>query len=165
MKQRMEKCFKDGWDAEKRFINSYLTHIKYPTKQQDIYEHWDVQGVCIKISDKELKFDIKSSGKLREFNHKKPLKEVWVEGKNISGNDGWLRGKADYIAFEREQTWFIVNRKDLLELTITKLKENNYKTGKGIYLISTRRGRKDKITQVPFTDMETIEHYQLLKRN
>jgi hypothetical protein len=91
------------------------------------------------------------------------MDSVWVEGTNISGKDGWIKGKADYIVFERESTWFIVDRKELLNLTMHKLKENNFKKGKGVYLIHTRDGRKDKVTQVLFNDMKTINHYELTK--
>jgi hypothetical protein len=124
--------------------------------------------VCIKISDKELKFDIKSSGKLRELIiiiEQFSSELTWIEGKNVYGYDGWIKGKADYIVFEREKIWFIVNRDQLYKLTLKKLAENGNKKGKGKYLIYTRKNTKDVITQVPFTDMETIEHYQLLKRN
>ena len=51
----------------------------------------------------------------------------------------------------------------VLILTMEKLKENNFKKGKGIYLIHTRDGRKDKVTQVLFNDMKTIDYYELTK--
>ena len=58
---------------------------------------------------------------------------------------------------------------DLLNLTTQKLQENNFKKGKGdykkstAYLIHTRAGRKDKVTQVVFDDMKTIHHYEVNK--
>jgi hypothetical protein len=165
MKQTFDFCFASGKKAEFRFADSCLIYIKYPTKEQDMFEHWDVQGLCIAINDKHYKFDVKSTQKLKYSTPEKIMEEVWVEGTNVRGKDGWIKGKADYIVFEREQTWFIVNRNKLLELTEKKLKENNYKKGKGVYLIHTRTGRQDKVTQVPFADMKTIEHYELSKRS
>ena len=142
-----------------------MTYVKYPTKEQDIFEHWDVEGVCIHISNKHYKFDVKSTERLKYSTPDKIMEDVWIEAKNVKGNDGWIKGIADYIVFERESSWFVVNRKQLLDLTRKKVKENNCKKGKGRYLLHTRVGRKDLVTQIPFTDMKTIEHYQLLKRN
>lgn len=163
MKQYFDYCYKNGKNAEERFVNAHLLNVKHPTKYQDIYEHWDASGILNIISNDIYKFDVKSSGKLKYSTDNKIMEEVWVEGTNILGKDGWIKGQADYIVFEREVTWFIVNRKQLLELTNKKLKENNYKTGKGVYLIHTRYGRKDKVTQVPFKDMKLIEHYEITK--
>ena len=164
MKQTFNYCYDHGKKAEHRFAESHLAYITYPTKDQDMYEHWDVQGMCVAINENHYKFDVKSTQKLKYSTPEKIMEEVWVEGTNVRGKDGWVKGKADYIVFEREKTWFIVNRKQLLDLTQTKLKEHNYETGKGVYLIHTRKGRQDKVTQVPFHDMKQIEHYELLKR-
>lgn len=164
MKQYFDYCFKYGKDAEKRFADKYLTDITYPTKQQDIYEHWDIAGTLNYINNNKYKFDIKSSGKLKYSTENNIMDSVWVEGTNVSGHHGWIKGKADYIVFERENTWFIVNRQELLDLTFNKLKQNNFKKGKGVYLIHTRDGRKDKVTQVLFEDMKAINnHYELSK--
>lgn len=164
MKQHFDYCFKYGKDAEKRFADKYLNNIIYPTKQQDIYEHWDVEGTLNYIDNNKYKFDVKSSGKLKYSTENNIMDSVWVEGTNISGNCGWVKGKADYIVFEREKTWFVVNRKELLDLTMSKLKENNFKKGKGIYLIHTRDGRKDKVTQVLFEDIKTVNKYYELNK-
>jgi len=164
VKQYFDYCFKYGKDAEKRFADKYLININYPTKQQDIYEHWDVEGTLICINNNKYKFDVKSSGKLKYSTENNIMDSVWVEGTNISGNCGWVKGKADYIVFEREKTWFVVNRKELLDLTMSKLKENNFKKGKGIYLIHTRDGRKDKVTQVLFEDIKTVNKYYELNK-
>ena len=163
LKQYFDYCFQYGKDAEKRFSEKHLIDISYPTKQQDIYDHWDVCGVLPIISNDKHKFDVKSSGKLKYSTDKIIMDSIWVEGTNISGKDGWVKGKADFIVFERETSWFVVNRKELLNLTMQKLKENNFKKGKGIYLIHTRDGRKDKVTQVLFNDMKEINYYELTK--
>ena len=156
---------KRGKDVEKTFADQCLTDVVFSTKIQDQYEHWDVKGFCIQISDNQLKFDVKSQKKINRYDKQFSSELTWIEGKNVYGYDGWIKGKADYIVFEREKIWFIVNRDQLYKLTLKKLAENGNKKGKGKYLIYTRKNTKDVITQIPFTDMETIEHYQLLKRN
>jgi hypothetical protein len=164
VKQYFDYCFKYGKDAEKRFSDKYLTDINYSTKNQDIYEHWDISGKLNHIDNNIYKFDIKSSGKLKYSTDKIIMDSVWVEGTNISGKSGWIKGQADYIVFEREKTWFVIDRKELLDLTMQKLQANNFKKGKGIYLIHTRDGRKDKVTQVLFEDMKTVSKYYELNK-
>ena len=55
MKQYFDYCFKYGKNAEKRFVEKYLTNINYPTKNQDIYEHWDVEGTLKSINNNKYK--------------------------------------------------------------------------------------------------------------
>jgi hypothetical protein len=168
--QRFNYCFNYGKNAEIRFAESFLTDFGYATKYQDIYEHWDVYGILTNVLNKVMKFDVKSAPRLKHSPTAGIMESVWVEGTNVSGNKGWVKGNADYIVFEREDSWMIVNREKLLALTNQKLKENNYKKGKGnykkptAYLIHTRVGRRDKVTQVVFDDMKTIEHYELNKK-
>jgi hypothetical protein len=161
--------FQDFLDYGKRveivFANECLSNAIFATRYQDQMEHWDVKGICSLISDKELKFDVKSQKKNNRSDKKFSSDLTWIEGKNVYGYDGWIKGKSDYIAFERERIWLIVNREQLYKLTIQKLADNGNKKGKGKYLIYTRENTKDVITQIPFTDMEAIEHYKLLKRN
>jgi hypothetical protein len=38
---------------------------------------------------------------------------VWLEFKNVQGKFGWLYGKADWIAFERDEDFVLVKRHDL----------------------------------------------------
>ncbi len=139
------QCYIEGRDAEQRFANKYLTDINWSTRQQDINEHWDVEGL---FNGFKYKFDVKTIKKTTDDD------STWVEGTNVNGDDGWLKGIANYIVFERKNSWLVVDRKDLLGMTMEKLTQNNFKTGKGIYLISQRHGRKDKITIVPFSDMK-----------
>lgn len=154
-----------GKKIEIAFANECLSDAVFSTRYQDQMEHWDVKGICAPISDKELKFDVKSQKKTNRSDKKFSSELTWIEGKNVDGHDGWIKGKADYIAFEREQIWFVVNREELYKLTIKKIIENGNKTGKGKYLIYSRKDAKDIITQMPFADMEEIEHYKLLKRS
>lgn len=160
-----QKFIEHGKNIEKIFAKECLINAIFSTKEQDQMEHWDVKGICEKISDKELKFDVKSQKKNNRHDKNFSSELTWIEGKNVYGYDGWIKGKANYIAFEREKIWLIVNREQLYKLTVKKLFENGNKKGKGKYLIYTRENAKDVITQIPFTDMEEIEHYKILKRN
>ena len=48
---------------------------------------------------------------------------AWVEGTNVHGDIGWVKGLADYIVFEREDCWLTVNRQELLDFVQEKLKK------------------------------------------
>jgi hypothetical protein len=145
-----------GKQVELNFANKHLADFTLADKEEDIFEHWDVKGICAAISLNSLKFDVKGLKKTNRSDTQYQDEDAWVEGTTVDGRKGWLKGKADYIVFERNNSWLLVEREELLNFTTSKLKENNYKTGKGKYMIYTRLNRKDKITLVPFKDIKTL---------
>ena len=139
-----------------------LTNPKWANDFQDMHEHWDVEGT---LDGKLLKFDVKGMKKVNRWDNKKQDDIAWVEGTNVRGKPGWVKGKADYIVFERLDYWLLVWREDLLNLVNLKLKENNFQKGKGVYQIYQRDGRQDKITMVPFEDIEKINNVKRINKN
>ena len=129
---------------------------------QDMQEHWDVQGT---LDGQLLKFDVKGMKKVNRWDNKQQDDIAWVEGTNVRGKPGWVKGKADYIVFERTDHWLLVQRQKLLEHVESKLKENNFQKGKGVYQIYQREGRLDKITMVPFEDIEKINNVKRINKN
>lgn len=121
-------------------------NIVYPTKEQDMFEHWDIM-----VNDN--RYDVKS---MKRFNRsdKEPSEKIfWVELTNVRGNKGWLYGKAEYIAFEIQKGFIIVETNKL-----RKLVEDNItnEIGKGIYKRYSRRYRLDEVTLVPREDIIKI---------
>ena len=106
------------------------------------------------LNGKTLKFDIKGLKKTNRWDSNTQDECAWVEGTNVKGQPGWLKGGANYIVFERNDCWLSVNREELLDFVQEKLKKNSYEEGKKPYHIYQREGRKDKITLVPFKDIE-----------
>jgi len=135
---------------EEQFAKKLVNPV-WANDNENINEHWDVKGL---FKDKLLKFDVKGMKKKNRSDNNFQDDIAWVEGTNVRGNPGWLKGKADYISFERNNYWLIVDRESLLEFVNKKLKENNFEKGKGIYKVYQREGRLDKITMVPFEDIE-----------
>ena len=129
---------------------------------QDMQEHWDVKGT---LDNELLKFDVKGMKKVNRWDNKQQDDIAWVEGTNVRGKPGWVKGKADYIVFERLDHWLLVVREELLDLVNLKLKENNFQKGKGVYQIYQRDGRQDKITMVPFEDIEKINNVKRINKN
>ena len=48
---------------------------------------------------------------------------------------------------------------------VNKLKEKNYEKGKGIYQVYQRDNRLDKITMVPYKDIEKLTNIEKVDKN
>jgi hypothetical protein len=147
--------------VEQLFAQRHLSNILWANDYQNIKEHWDVEG---ELNGKTLKFDIKGLKKTNRWDSKTQDECAWVEGTNVKGQPGWLKGSANYIVFERNDCWLSVNREELLDFVNEKLKKNSYATGKTPYHLYQRDGRKDKITLVPFKDIETLKDARRLEK-
>ena len=149
--------------VEQLFAQRHLSDIVWANDYQNIKEHWDVKGA---LNGKTLKFDIKGLKKTNRWDSKTQDECAWVEGTNVKGQPGWIKGLADYIVFERGDCWLAVKRKELLDFVSEKLKKNSYAEGKKPYHVYQRSdwGRKDKITLVPFKDIETLKDARRLEK-
>jgi len=155
------KNFKTQGKIVEEHFSKCLINPKWANSEQDMFEHWDIEG---ELDGKLLKFDVKGRKKINrsDVNYQDDI--TWVEETNVRGNPGWIKGKADFIVFERTSYWLLVDREELLNFVTNKIKENNKKKGKGIYMIYQREGRKDKITMVPFQDIEQLTHIQKIDK-
>ena len=158
-----------GWQefkAKAKIVEEkFAKNLKDPvwaTDKQDMYEHWDVQGI---LDGRLLKFDVKGMKKVNRWDNKTQDDIAWIEGTNVRGYPGWIKGKADYIVFERPEYWLIVDREELFKFTWSKLEENNFRKGKNIYEVYQRDGRLDKITMVPFKDIEQLTNVKRINKN
>lgn len=80
------------------FSEKYLTNVIWPTKEQQLNESWDVEGVIKGRSNQSFKFDLKPIQKIE----KNKL------GKKISFNN-----KSDKIVFEDKREYIIVDKEEL----------------------------------------------------
>ena len=158
-----------GWQEFKararKIEENFVKNLKDPvwaTDKQDMYEHWDVQGT---LDGQLLKFDVKGMKKVNRWDNKTQDDIAWIEGTNVRGYPGWIKGKADYIVFERPEYWLIVDREELFKFTWSKLEENNFRKGKNIYEVYQRDGRLDKITMIPFKDIEQLTNVKRINKN
>jgi len=153
----MNDFLTEGKKVEQAFADAELNDVVWATKEQDMYEHWDVQGVCGWIDVEPLKFDVKGMKRYNRHDTNTIQEYTWIESKNVHGKPGWIKGLADYIVFEREDAWVMAKRIELRELVNQKVKEKNYSKGKGVYQLYTRDGRQDLLTLVPFKDIIALE--------
>jgi hypothetical protein len=152
-----EKCAKHGYATEDTFEKLAVQNgygVRHATKEEQI-QHIDFildspKWHNIKVDVKARK---KTSRKNKEFNDK----WVWIEFRNVQGNDGWIYGKSNFIAFERREDFVIVNRVTLRNW----LGKSNVRwdmppvknSWEAKYRIYSRRGRRDQLTQVKMSDI------------
>ena len=84
----------------------------------------DEEGILKSVDVKTMKRTSRSDANAQD-------KWIWIEFNNVNGNDGWLYGEADYIAFERKKDpgekfpWsYLANKKIAIW---HKIKENKLK--------------------------------------
>jgi len=90
-----------------------------------------------------------------------------VEFKNVRGNDGWLYGKATYIAFELVDEFIIVQTTDLAKLCekLVDKKKRVSKAKDALYSLYTRKGQKDEISIIKLSDVQTLPHSLVQKES
>mgnify|MGYP003342329040 CR=1 FL=1 len=138
--------------SEQRFHNICVSknwNISKSSENQDIHEHWDFKVRDSLIDVKGLKRTARSD---KNFNQE----EIWVELQNVRGRKGWLRGKADYIAFEHEDYFLIVNRQELLDWCKKKIKISSFVSNprQALYRLYQRKNRKDIISIIKTEDFK-----------
>lgn len=143
--------------AELTFFNMF-DDIRKSSREEDMFGHYDF------VIAGNIKVDVKGAKKINRWD-KEPNHEIhYVEFKNVRGCDGWVLGKADYIAFEYNDTFLLVKRLALKELCLNKIKSNEILNVKRLYQYYRREGREDVITLVPTKDIISITTRVLNKK-
>ena len=168
-------CSRDGEKAEVTFVDlakkrGYLP--KKATRSENMFAHvdWILTGKSKKGKKVEIKVDVKARKKTSRRDNKYNDEWQWIEFKNVQGKEGWLFGDADFIVFEREEDFVLVNRKELVNW-LGACKKIRYdlpfvslaKLAK--YKIYQRRGRRDEITQIKTEDILSLESAQVWKKS
>jgi len=84
-------------------FSTYLTQIKYSSRQQKIKEIWHIEGVLKNRLNQKFKFDLR------------PIKD--------NGKVGSFRTKADKMVFDMKDQWVIIDVEELHQY----IKENDLK--------------------------------------
>ncbi|MBC7876500.1 MAG: hypothetical protein H7Y59_04950 [Anaerolineales bacterium] len=149
-----------GENAEQLFIVLAVKSgwkISASSKDENIDEHWDY---LIEKENDTFKVEVKSRKRVSRSDEGLQSDKTWVELHGVRPKDtGWLFGKADLIAFEKEKSFIFVKRLDLLAVVnkkvnlVAKVREAK----DALYKIYTRPGRKDKLTLLLTQDIEEIK--------
>ena len=164
------ESYVEGKRTERRFLdycenNGFI--VRKAETYNDIYQHFDFY-----VKNKngvEVRIDVKSEKKLNRWDAKTNKEIQWLELKGVKGHEGWLYGKAHYIAFKYGTVFIIAKTKDLLELTLKLRKlDSNGKPiictsdDKKMYETLQRDDRKDEVVLVKTDDIKTLK-YDVLK--
>ena len=153
-----DDSIKRGAKAESEFVTACWKKSYQATKSsknQDMFDHIDY---WVESKNGDLKgFDVKARKRTSRNSKDYTDDWIWIEFKNVQGKKGWIKGKADFIAFELENAFLIVNREELRELckkliTDTETRVTSAREAK--YLLYTRNGRKDIVTQIKLSDIK-----------
>lgn len=120
--ERIKKCAENGAHSEEQFVDILTTfHFKVfdATKEENIKDHIDKYFTTPETiywsSNQKFSVDIKG---IKDFSKCTELpKNMFyniLEYTNVNGKDGWLFGKADYVAFETETDFMLVERQKLI---------------------------------------------------
>ena len=151
MGQNAEKSFSSlaearGFQITKSSFNDEMNHIDFYLKSPE--------GI-------EVSVDVKSRKKINRADSSVNDDLTWIEFKNVQGRNGWLYGKADFICFEREQDFVMVNRQSLAKLC-EKLVDTsliNVHNSMPLYTGYQRKNRKDLLSLIKITDIiDNIKH-------
>lgn len=136
--------------------------VSASSKDENIDDHWDY---LIEKTGEVFKVEVKSQKRIRRGDKTEQTDFTWVELRNVRGKVGWLFGKADLIAFEKESSFLFVKRLDLLAVVNKKvnLVAKVRTPADAVYKIYIREGRKDKITLLPTSDVEEIKFMEWKK--
>ena len=161
--KKTKSAKKMGNDAEKHFVSvakSKGYEVSKSTKKQDMVDHFDYLLKNKKGLTKT--FEVKALKKVNRTDDSTNNEWIWIEIKNVRGEKGWIKGKADFVSFEQEFSFLTVKREDLLELcrTLIDTKKTVGTANEAEYCLYSRRGRKDIISRIKVQDIKDgIKHW------
>lgn len=156
-----------GLQAERAFLKLAMQKnyiVEEASSKANINEHYDF---IIKKADKEYKVEVKAMKRIQRNDEAIQDDWFWVELHGVRRNDrGWLfDGKADLIAIETNDSFILVQRKDLIKLVtnIVDMKDYSRSAKNAKYKVYQRSGRLDKITLIRTSALNTIKHTVWMK--
>lgn len=136
---------------------------KKSTKKEDIEDHIDFWWDSPKKG--RLGIDVKGLNKRKRSDESYDDSIHWLEIQNVKGKDGWLKGKADYIAFRTMKNIIFVKRKKLLEFALESIKDKDvvYDTPIECYVPYKRKkwGRDDLSLKVKNEDLTNLADFSI----
>ena len=156
------ECIQSGLGAEQIFdqiAESKNLEVKNARRRENIHKHIDKY---ITQESETWSVDIKARKKTSRSDSSAQDDWIWIEFQNVKGNNGWLYGEADNIAFETQDSFVIVDRNSLVDYV-----ENAVDMGKPVrksflakYKTYRRAGRNDLLTMVELSKIvENCNHF------
>lgn len=163
---RTGQCSEDGGKAEDFFLSLAQERGWLVEKATRKEQYLHIDYFLSQAGYQTYSFDVKARKKVKRSDSEVNDDLLWVEWTNVAGKDGWLNGAANYIAFERENDFVIVERfqlKNLCEKLVSKKKVSS--TSDALYKIYQRKGRLDEISIIKFSDIFKNIKYKIWPKN
>lgn len=146
-----------GSKTEDKFVLACQTRgdtVHKSSREEDIKLHIDYY--VIRKDQSKVSVDVKGG------NHPHT---IWVEFKNVRGDDGWMYGEADWIAFEIAEVggFAMVKRHELAELAERIVEPVFVDKANADRKLYQRKDRKDVISRLWLEDIQTCPSYSVLK--
>lgn len=154
---RYQDFYKVGLAKEDSFakllVDTFGGETKHASKEDDMYNHLDIIWT---FNGKDYSFDVKGLKKHNQKDINTDDSIHWIEIQNVRGNKGWIFGKADYIAFETNNDWLIIERKSIIDWIDRKVVDKTIVYSKDLYTYYQRYGRQDIVVKVLTEDLRQI---------
>ena len=155
---------KESEDLFKELMEDLGYIVNEATREENIKDHIDFYLKNNKLN-KSFSVDVKAQKKTNRSDSKVNDEWLWIEFKNVRGSLGWLQGKADKIAFERQIDFLMVDREKLKEFAFRKVENVDVdRASDAKYKFYSRRGRDDLLTQISVDDLMQEVEYELIDK-
>lgn len=150
-----------GFSAEEKFKE--LAEKKgYSTRVAERQENFNHVDFILQKDKKEWKVDVKGAKRLRRADETLNYDLVWLEFRTGHNTAGWLTADKGCctLAFELENEFILVSRKDLLKLAekLCDLTKRVDSPKKALYCGYKRFGRQDLLSIIKTEDLKQIQH-------
>lgn len=135
-------------------------------RREEQFSHVDF---ILTKGDVTWRVDVKGAKRKKRTDDSVDYSILWLEFRNGNGGEGWLTKEngATNIAFELENEFVIVSRKELLKLAkkLCNLEKMVAQSKNAMYCGYKRFGRRDLLTLIKTEDLLTIKHSIWPKQN
>ena len=129
-------------------------------RREEQFSHVDF---ILSKGEEEWRIDVKGAKRKKRTDERVDYTILWLEFRNGNGGEGWLTKEekgATTIAFELENEFVIVSRKELLELAkkLCNLEKMVAQSKNAMYCGYKRFGRRDLLSIIKTEDLYKIKH-------
>jgi len=158
------ECAVQGQNAEKSF-KDILALDGYPVREATFKEQMTHVDFIVNQNNTNIRYEVKARKKISRQDDNCQDELVWIEIQNVRGDLGWLFGAADYIVFERDKDFLVVEREKLADFVKTNcnLRKQVYRGADALYSRYQRKGRKDCLTLIKNSDVESLAKRIIVK--
>lgn len=159
-----KQCAIQGQKAEISF-KDILIKEGFEVRDAPIEEQRNHVDLIVKDNNRNVRYEIKARKKINRADDSFQDELVWIEIQNVRGDMGWLFGASDFIVFERNKDFVVVDREKLADFVTRtcNLRKNAQYADEALYARYQRRGRKDCLTLIRNEDIEALAKKVYLK--